>query len=110
MSDSFIQPPRPDAVFTDERGKLTTSAFDFLYKMFLRLGGSLSSLNATQLEGNTWDSPQAIGTGTPNSGKFTTVQATSGFGCNGKTPQAAVLSDGTLATVIAALQANGIMH
>lgn len=40
---------------------------------------------------------------------FPSVQVTAGFGCNGKTPQTAVVSDGTLATVITALKANGIM-
>lgn len=54
----------------------------------------------------------AIGTDGSTGGSFlvgTDLRVGAKFGCNGKLPQAAVPSDTTLATVIAALQANGIM-
>jgi hypothetical protein len=53
--------------------------------------------------------PPAIGNTTASSGAFTTLAASAGFGCNGKPPQAAAASGGTLAGVIAALVANGIL-
>lgn len=53
--------------------------------------------------------PPAIGNTTAASGAFTTLAASAGFGCNGKAPQAAAASGGTLAGVIAALVANGIL-
>jgi hypothetical protein len=46
---------------------------------------------------------------TATTGNFTTVTASAGFGCNGKTAQSAAASGGTLAGVIAALVANGIL-
>jgi len=54
-------------------------------------------------------SPPPIGNGAPAAGSFTTLTASSGFGCNGKTAQTAAASGGTLAGVIAALVANGIL-
>lgn len=54
-------------------------------------------------------SPPAIGGTAPAAGNFTTLSTSAGFGCNGKAPQAAVASGGTLAGVIAALVANGIL-
>lgn len=54
-------------------------------------------------------SPPAIGSVAPSPGNFTTVSTSAGFGCNGKAPQAAAASGGTLAGVIAALVANGIL-
>jgi len=45
----------------------------------------------------------------PLAGSFTTLTATAGFGCNGKGAQGAAASGGTLAGVIAALVANGIL-
>jgi hypothetical protein len=42
-------------------------------------------------------------------GSFTTLTASAGFGCNGKAAQTAAVSGGTLAGVIAALVANGIL-
>jgi hypothetical protein len=45
----------------------------------------------------------------PVPGSFTTLTASAGFGCNGKAAQGAAASGGTLAGVIAALVANGIL-
>lgn len=42
-------------------------------------------------------------------GSFTTLEASGGFGCNGKAAQAPAASGGTLAGVIAALVATGIL-
>jgi len=54
-------------------------------------------------------SPPAIGNNAPAAGKFTSLAATAGFGCNGKAAQTAAVSGGTLGGVIAALVANGIL-
>ena len=63
-------------------------------------------------------SPPAIGNTTAAAGTFTSVTANSGdfssltagpFGCNGQVPQSAAASGGTLAGVISALVANGIL-
>lgn len=53
--------------------------------------------------------PPAIGNTPPSAGSFTTLTSTAGFGCNGKPAQTAAVSGGTLAGVIAALVANGIL-
>lgn len=53
--------------------------------------------------------PPAIGNTAAAAGNFTTLATTAGFGCNGKAPQAAAASGGTLDGVIAALVANGIL-
>jgi hypothetical protein len=53
--------------------------------------------------------PPSIGATVAAAGKFTTLTSTAGFGCNGKAAQAAAASGGTLAGVIAALVANGIL-
>jgi len=49
------------------------------------------------------------GNNAPAAGRFTTLEASAGFGCNGKAAQAPAPSGGTLAGVIAALVANGIL-
>lgn len=54
-------------------------------------------------------SPPAIGNTAAAAGNFTSLTASAGFGCNGKGAQAAAASGGTLAGVIAALVANGIL-
>ncbi len=56
-----------------------------------------------------FSAPPAIGSTAPAAGNFTTVSTSAGFGCNGKAPQTAAASGGTLAGVIAALVANGIL-
>lgn len=72
-----ISPLRPNMVFTDTKfGSLTKEAYDFLYGMFVRIGGSLDALNAATLENHTWEEPGTIGSTTPSSGAFTTVSAT----------------------------------
>lgn len=71
-----IQPLRPYVIFTQENGTLTPTGYDFLYNMFLRVGGSLDSLNAVTLADKTWDAPNPIGSTTPSTGAFTTLTAT----------------------------------
>lgn len=61
-----------------------------------------------------WEHPGRIGAGKASSGRFTTVtagdvSASGKFGCNGKAPQGPAVSGGTLAGVIAALVANGVL-
>jgi hypothetical protein len=56
-----------------------------------------------------FSAPPAIGGAAPAAGKFTSLAASAGFGCNGKAAQSAAASGGTLAGVIAALVANGIL-
>lgn len=93
-----VPPLRPSMLFTDKNGNLTKDAYDFLFAVFNRIGGSLSSLDAASLLGANWSNPNPIGDVSPASGKFTTVtttgqailssaQVTNGFGCNGKGPQ-----------------------
>jgi hypothetical protein len=53
--------------------------------------------------------PPAIGNTAPAAATFTTLNTSAGFGCNGKGAQTAAASGGTLAGVIAALVANGIL-
>lgn len=67
-----IQPLRPYMIFTDKQGNLTKEAYEFLFSMFQRVGGSLSNLNAALLQNKTWEAPGTIGFTTPNTGKFTT--------------------------------------
>lgn len=45
------------------------------------------NLNVSQLEGFTWEVPSTIGITTPNSGKFTTLNATTSLTLAGGTPQ-----------------------
>lgn len=131
-----VQPLRPYMMFTDKNGNLTKDAYDFLFAIFQRVGGSLSDLDAASLLGGNWSNPNPIGDQTPTSGKFTTLQAVNGFGCNGTNPQAAytvgaaVANTGSISgtgafgyttaaqandivtklnAVIAALKANGII-
>lgn len=70
-----ISPLRPNMMFTDSTGSLTKDAYDFLFAMFQRVGGSLDSLNAATLQGSTWEQPGQIGATTPNYGKFTSLIA-----------------------------------
>jgi hypothetical protein len=74
-----IPPLRPKAIFTDQMGVISKEGYDFLYGLYLRVGGSLSSLNAVTLADKTWDAPNAIGSTTPNTGKFTTLESTTSF-------------------------------
>lgn len=73
---NLVQPLRPFMEFVLDNRQLTKEAYDFLYAMFLRVGGSLSNLNAAFLQNATWQEPNAIGVTTPNQGKFTTLEAT----------------------------------
>jgi hypothetical protein len=76
----------------------------------------VANLNASQLEGFTWEIPSTIGITTPNTGKFTTLNATTSLTLNGSTAQTGVqgtdtklLSAGTVAGTGAMLctDANG---
>lgn len=69
-----IPPLRPYMPFTDGSGNLTKDAYDFLFALFQRVGGSLSALNAASLQDHTWEEPGALGTVTPNSGEFSTLK------------------------------------
>lgn len=68
---------RPNSKFSDEQGNLTLEGYRFLDGLYIRVGGSLDSLNAVTLADKTWDAPNPIGSTTPNTGKFTTLEATS---------------------------------
>lgn len=71
-----IQPLNPYNKFVDENGKLSRDGYSFLYNLYLRVGGSLDSLNAATLLDATWSEPNAIGNTTPSTGKFTTLEGT----------------------------------
>lgn len=73
-----VAPLRTNIPFVLENGVLTKEAYDFLFNLFLRVGGSLDSLNAATLLDQTWSEPAAIGNVTPASGQFTTLQSTAG--------------------------------
>lgn len=70
-----IQPLNPYNKFVDEGGKLTRDGYSFLYNLFLRVGGSLSNLNAATLLDKTWSEPAVIGDVTPSSAVFTALLA-----------------------------------
>ncbi len=70
---AVIQPFQPNSIFTTDDGKLTRDAYDFLNKLYLRVGGGLSSLNAATLETFTWEAPGTIGSTTPSTGAFTSL-------------------------------------
>lgn len=76
MAVNNIQPLRPYMEFVGESRQLTKEAYDFLNNMFIRVGGSLSELNAAMLQDKTWEEPGTIGSITPNTGAFTTLSAT----------------------------------
>lgn len=96
-----IPPLRPSMMFTDKSGNLTKDAYDFLFAMFNRVGGSLSNLDAASLLSGNWSNPNPIGDVTPNSGKFTTLQSTAGFACNGMLPQTSYTVGTAVATTAA---------
>lgn len=52
--------------------------------------------DSERLEDATWSSPKPIGSGTANTGRFSTVTATGAFGCNSQAAQTAYASGGTL--------------
>lgn len=106
MPQLTIQPLRPSAAFADQQGNLTKEGYDFLYGLYRRVGGSLDSLNAVTLADKTWDSPDPIGVTTPSPGKFTTLQSTGAFGCNGSAVQVSYTLGATLGAYAAG--ANGL--
>lgn len=67
---------RPNTTFVDSQGNLTLEGYRYLDGLYLRVGGSLDSLNAVTLADKTWDAPNPIGSTTPNTGAFTTLTAT----------------------------------
>jgi hypothetical protein len=73
-------------MFTDGNGNLTKDAYDFLFAMFQRVGGSLESLNAATLQAHTWEEPGSIGATTPTSGKFTTLDTSNAVTMSGTNP------------------------
>lgn len=77
MTTNKIPPLRPYMRFTDENGNLMTSAYDFLFGLYQRVGGVLSNLNAATLLDKTWGAPAPIGNNTANTGAFTGLTATS---------------------------------
>lgn len=74
-----IQPLRPNMLFTDKDGQLTKEAYDFLFAIFFRVGGSLSSLDAATMLGGSWSAPNPIGNVTPSTGAFTSLVASKGL-------------------------------
>lgn len=94
---------RPYMIFTDKRGILTRSAYDFLFGLFQRVGGSLDSLNAATLQDNTWQEPGTIGSTTPTTGKFTTVETTAALRVGGGvTPNGSGLKHARVPITVAA--------
>ena len=72
---TLIQPLRPYIPFTEKNGTLTKEGYDFLFNMYRRVGGTLSDLNAATLADKTWEEPGTIGFLIPNTGKFSTLTA-----------------------------------
>lgn len=87
-----VPPLRPSMLFTDKNGNLAKDAYDFLFAVFQRIGGSLSNLDAASLLDANWSNPNPIGDVTPSSGKFTT------FACNGRNPQVSYTVGSTVVT------------
>ena len=125
---SMLTPPIVDGVFVPLASKDAQNGVPALsgFKLNLKTAaGTITSwFSSAATAARTWTmpdtsgtvamvsdfaSPPAIGSTTPAAGNFTTVSTSAGFGCNGKAPQAAAASGGTLAGVIAALVANGIL-
>lgn len=75
MADTLVQPLQPYVPFVLESGLLTRNGYDFLNNLYIRVGGSLSELNAATLQDGTWQVPGTIGSTTPNTGAFTTFSA-----------------------------------
>lgn len=80
---NLIQPLKPGEPFTSDKGYLLKNAYDFLFALYRRVGGSLDSLNAATLETFTWEAPGTIGSTTPNTGKFTGLTVTTSIANNG---------------------------
>lgn len=104
----------------------STGAFTTLSSTGTGVGAGLSAVNSTAVTGTTWlflslDAGGALisQSGVVNAMSFAgttgnavlsgNLQVTTGFGCNGKTPQTAVASGGVLGAVVTALIANGIL-
>jgi hypothetical protein len=63
--------------------QITSTVADGIAPLIVASSTRVVNLNATFLNGGTFAAPAAIGSGTPNSGAFST------FGCNGRPPQLA---------------------
>jgi len=75
-----------------------TSGTNTTATMIVGSGASLNytgtgTINASSLEGSTWEAPGTIGSTTPNTGKFTTLSASAGI-----TSTNGVITSGTAAT------------
>lgn len=66
----------------------------------------VANLNVSALEGFTWESPGTIGSTTPNTGKFTTLNATTSLQLNGGTVQTAVQGTDTHLQTAGTVSAN----
>lgn len=125
---SMLMPPIIDGVYVPLASKDAQDGVPALsgFKLNLKnaVGAITSWFSSAATAARTWTmpdksgtvalvsdfaSPPAIGNAAPAAGNFTTVSTSAGFGCNDKPPQAAAASGGTLAGVIAALVANGIL-
>jgi hypothetical protein len=121
-------PPLADGVYVPVKSKDAADGVPGLTQLKLNLknvAGTISSwLTNTATAARTWTmpdkdgtvavltdfaAPPAIGNTAPAAATFTALNVTAGFGCNGKGAQAPAASGGTLAGVIAALVANGIL-
>ncbi len=74
-SYSDVLPPTTTISFSN-----ITSGTNTVAAMVVGAGASLDytggTINSSSLEGNTWESPGTIGSTTPNTGKFTTLEST----------------------------------
>lgn len=124
----MLVPPTVDGVFVPLNSKDASGGVPGLTQLKLNLknaGGTVTSWITTAATAvRTWTMPDKSGTVAvlsdfaapppigniePSSGRFTAIETSAGFGCNGKAAQPAAASGGTLAGVIAALVANGIL-
>jgi hypothetical protein len=125
---AMLVPPSVDGVYVPLNSKDASGGVPGLTQFKLNLknaaGTIISWFTTTATAARTWTlpdksgtvaltsdfaTPPDIGNTTPAGGSFTALTASAGFGCNGKTAQSAAASGGTLAGVIAALVANGIL-
>ncbi len=61
----------------------------------------VANLNVSLLEGFTWEVPGTIGSTTPNTGKFTTLEAGTSFKLNGSQPQTSIAGGGADTALVA---------
>lgn len=126
--EQMLVPPALDGVYVPIRSKDALDGVPGLTQFRLNLknvAGTVTSwISSAATAARTWTmpdksgtvavlsdfaAPPAIGSVAPATGTFTAVEASGGFGCNGKPAQGPKASGGNLAGVIAALVANGIL-